>query len=122
MVAQVQTRDMLSKNESGKPASIFVKKSNSRVDQKRKTKDRFYIKIKNINKKCDPKKLDDQGPPKAQNDKYQKEKGNVLKETVGDYKSKRHDIDDVVDKHKEVKSMHIETPSSPSIDMLSILA
>ena len=56
MVSQVQTRGVVSRNEGGKDASIFVKKTDPKEPKTSKPKDGYDIKIKNVRKNGNPRK------------------------------------------------------------------
>ena len=57
MVAHVQTRAMLHKNDSNKVSSIFIKKSNPKEIKVSEPKDVYAIKVKTMSKKLKPKKV-----------------------------------------------------------------
>lgn len=113
MVAQVKSRNMAQNANSGRVASIFIKK----VDPKKKE----VVKPKEIptRKNWEPKKIDIPKVFELQNDVPKKLEQKISKVfTIND---KNHQVYiSIPDKHNEKKGMIIDVPSNSSIDMLVV--
>lgn len=121
MVAEVQTHGMISKDNVGKVASIFVKEVDPKGKSVSKPKEGHKIKVKSVSKKWEAKKEKASKGPKPQNNDRKKGEEKASLVIARSSEKKTHNTTSTIKKKKEVKFMNCEKiPNSP-IDMLSML-